>query len=100
MKRFLFQTYAVASVLFLGMLIGMFQHHWMDESPGYRTDSAILSEQRKPPSFTWLENGEAEKDLTEKRERMEKEQSPNIYSAGGQSLAEAVTEMTAALFNR
>ncbi|KAB7708716.1 hypothetical protein F9802_00760 [Bacillus aerolatus] len=97
MKIFLLKICLVVSIFFLGVLIGSFQSRdWPESSPYWRTASVKKEE---APAFSFFQQDAAEIDLRVKKEKLEEEESVNLFSKVGQSLAEAVTFAAASLFN-
>lgn len=97
MKTFLLKISLVVSIFFIGVLIGSLHNNRYHEPSPY--ERAIAVKKEEAPAFSFFQKSEAEIDLNRRKEKMEKENSVNIFSKAGQSLAEAVSFAAASLFN-
>ncbi|OCA92498.1 hypothetical protein [Pseudobacillus wudalianchiensis] len=97
MKTFLLKTFFVISVFFIGMLIGSLHSRSWQESTPYTRE---ISDKKEEADFSLFPKDEAEVDLHIKKERLEKEETVNVFSKAGQSLADAVTFAARSLFDQ
>lgn len=96
MKTFLLKTCLILSIFFIGVLIGSFHNRGWQGPYSYGQAAAG---QEELPVFSLFSKDEAEIDLHMKQERLQEEESVNVFSKVGESLADAVTFAAASLFN-
>ncbi|MBM7649979.1 hypothetical protein JOC78_002963 [Bacillus ectoiniformans] len=96
MKKLLINTYVFVSILFIGILIGHFHGDSTDENHMIVPEMAVEVEDL---AAFQASGSDARADLESKQEQMSEQESFNVFSSAGRSIADTVTVVTAFFFH-